>query len=49
MLVHGMIVQGRSGDKHFGAAAVGYPQDNDLESCRDHGKSVAELASKLKK
>jgi NAD(P)H dehydrogenase (quinone) len=49
MLVHGMIVPGRSGDKHFGAAAVGSPQDNDLESCRDLGKRVAELASKLKK
>jgi NAD(P)H dehydrogenase (quinone) len=49
MLVHGMIVQGRSGDKHFGAAAVGSPQESDLESCRDLGKRVAELASKLKK
>jgi hypothetical protein len=49
MLVHGMIAQGRSGDKHFGAAAVGSPQDSDLESCRDLGKRVAELASKLKK
>jgi NAD(P)H dehydrogenase (quinone) len=49
ILVHGMIVQGRSGDKHFGAAAVESPRDNDLESCRDLGKRVAELASKLKK
>src|SRR3990170_1586392 len=47
MLIHGMIVQGRSGDKHFGAASVGSPQDNDLESCRDLGKRVAELALKL--
>jgi len=49
MLIHGMIIQGRSEDKHFGAAAVGSPQDSDLESCRDLGKRVAELASKLKK
>jgi len=49
MFVHGMIVQGRPADKHFGVAAVGSPKDSDLKSCRDLGKRVAELASKLKK
>ncbi len=48
MLVHGMIVQGRSDDKHYGAAAVGQSKDKDIESCRDLGERVAKLASKLK-
>ena len=48
MLVHGMIVQGRSDDKHYGAAAVGKSKDKDIESCRDLGERVAKLASKLK-
>jgi NAD(P)H dehydrogenase (quinone) len=41
MLVHGMIIQGRSDDKHYGAAAVGSPRGKDLESCKDLGKRVA--------
>ena len=48
MLVHGMIVQGRSDDKHYGAAAVGKSKNKDIESCRDLGERVAKLASKLK-
>ncbi len=48
MLVHGMIVQGRSDDKHYGAAAVGRSKDKDIESCMDLGERVARLASKLK-
>jgi len=48
MLVHGMIVQGRADDKHFGAAAVESPKAKDLESCRELGKRVAQLANKLK-
>jgi NAD(P)H dehydrogenase (quinone) len=47
MLVHGMIVQGRSDAKHYGAAAVGSSNDKDLESCRDLGKRVATLVTKL--
>jgi NAD(P)H dehydrogenase (quinone) len=48
MLVHGMIVQGRADDKHYGAAAVGKPAKEDLESCERLGKKVASLAAKLK-
>jgi NAD(P)H dehydrogenase (quinone) len=48
MLVHGMIVQGRSDDKHYGAAAVGRLKDKDIESCKDLGKRVASLVTKLK-
>lgn len=48
MLVHGMIVQGRASDKHYGAAAVGAPDEKMLESCRALGKRVASLAVRLK-
>lgn len=43
MLVHGMVVQGRSGDKHYGAAAVGSPREKDIETCKALGKKVANL------
>jgi NAD(P)H dehydrogenase (quinone) len=49
MLVHGMIIQGRHDTKHYGAAAVGSPKEKELDSCRELGKRVAELAAKLKK
>lgn len=48
MLVHGMIVQGRSDNKHYGAATVGKPGEDDIESCERLGKKVASLAAKLK-
>jgi NAD(P)H dehydrogenase (quinone) len=48
MLVHGMIVQGRASDKHYGAAAVGPPNEKEIESCRALGKKVAILVAKLK-
>lgn len=48
MLVHGMIVQGRADDKHYGSAAVGAPDEKEVESCRDLGKKVAGLAVRLK-
>jgi len=48
LLVHGMIVQGRSDDKHYGAAAVGAPKEEEIESCKRLGKKVATLALKLK-
>ena len=48
MLVHGMIVQGRASDKHYGAAAVGSPQEKELAACKELGKRVANLVKKLK-
>ena len=48
MLVHGMIVQGRSDDKHYGAAAIGSPSKKELELCKELGKRVASLVKKLK-
>jgi len=49
MLVHGMIVQGRADNKHYGAAAVGSPRKKGLESCKELGKRVASLVVRLKK
>jgi len=47
MLVHGMIIQGRAHDKHYGAAAIGSPSKKELELCKELGKRVASLAEKL--
>lgn len=47
MLVHGMIIQGRSDSKHYGSAAVGRPEEDEIKSCRDLGRRVANLAVKL--
>lgn len=48
MLVHGMIVQGDSNDKHYGLAIVGEPKSKDeKELCIDKGKKFAELVAKI--
>jgi NAD(P)H dehydrogenase (quinone) len=47
MLVHGMIVQGRSRTAHYGAAAVGAPNDRERQSCRDLGERTARLVARL--
>jgi NAD(P)H dehydrogenase (quinone) len=47
MLVHGMIVQGRSDDKHFGSTAVGAPHAKEIEHCKELGRRVAHLVLKL--
>jgi NAD(P)H dehydrogenase (quinone) len=49
MLVHGMIVQGNPEDKHYGAACVGKPGKEDLKQCRELGRRLTELASRLLK
>jgi len=48
MLVHGMIVQGRHQSKHYGAAAVGSPDQDGLRLCEELGQRTVELALKLK-
>ena len=48
MLVHGMIVQGNSHNKHYGAAAVGAPSEKELEFCRELGERTAGLVMKIK-
>jgi NAD(P)H dehydrogenase (quinone) len=47
MLIHGMIVQGNSNREHYGAAARGSPDKKATESCKELGKRVASLTSKL--
>ncbi|MEM3090714.1 MAG: NAD(P)H-dependent oxidoreductase, partial [Candidatus Bathyarchaeia archaeon] len=48
MLIHGMIVQGRANDKHYGAAAVEKPGKEELKYCRELGERTATLVKKLK-
>jgi NAD(P)H dehydrogenase (quinone) len=47
MLVSGMIVQGTTKGPHFGPFAVGKPNEKDLQTARDLGRRVAELAKAL--
>ena len=47
LLIHGMVVQGRHENKHYGAAAVGSPKKDEVEYCFELGKRIATLASKL--
>jgi NAD(P)H dehydrogenase (quinone) len=47
MLIHGMIVQGRADDKHYGVAVTGAPKKRDLAECEELGKRVADLVLKL--
>jgi len=47
MLVHGMIIQGRSDNRHYGAAARGAPELKEIEDCQNLGKRVASLATRL--
>jgi len=49
MLIHGMIVQGRPDDKHYGAAALESPKDEEVKFCRELGERTASLVLKLKK
>ena len=48
MLIHGMIIQGKSREKHYGAATVGSPNEQELRICRELGKRTVQLAYKLK-
>ncbi len=47
MLVHGMIVQGKSKGNHYGAVSVKAPDENVIQECRQLGERVAKLAAKL--
>lgn len=49
MLVHGMIVQGRFDDKHYGPTAIESPNKEEIDSCKELGKKVATLARALAK
>ena len=47
MLIHGMIVQGTASGNHYGAVALGAPDEGAAEQCRALGARVAELAGRL--
>jgi len=47
MLVHGMIVQGNSLDKHYGVASVGKPDAMTRKLCEQLGERTAKLACRL--
>lgn len=47
LLIHGMIVQGDAGGDHYGAVAVGAPDERSQKECRKLGRRVAELAVRL--
>jgi NAD(P)H dehydrogenase (quinone) len=47
MLIHGMIVQGRADDAHYGVAVMGTPSKEDLHECEELGRRVATLVLKL--
>ena len=47
MLIHGMIVQGRADDKHYGVAVTGTPKKEDLAECETLERNVALLVKKL--
>jgi len=47
MLIHGMILQGRSERQHYGVAAVGPPKKGDLRLCKKLGQRVSKLVVTL--
>jgi NAD(P)H dehydrogenase (quinone) len=49
MLVHGMIIQGRHDDKHYGAAAIETLKEEEIEMYKRLGKRTAELVLRVKK
>ncbi len=48
LLIHGMIVQGRYDNKHYGAAAVESSDKEEEKNCAELGERTARLASALK-
>lgn len=48
LLIHGMIVQGDAQGDHYGAIAVGAPDDRSRKECEKLGRRVAELVVKLR-
>jgi len=49
MLVHGMIIQGRADNQHYGVACVSAPNEEMKKLCRELGKRTAILVAKLVK
>jgi NAD(P)H dehydrogenase (quinone) len=47
LLIHGMIIQGRSDDDHYGAVAIGAPNKGARQNCIVLGRRVARLVKRL--
>ncbi|MGB9597937.1 MAG: flavodoxin family protein [Candidatus Poribacteria bacterium] len=47
LLIHGMIVQGDPSGDHYGAVAIGKPDDRSAKECRRKGARVAKLLKQL--
>jgi NAD(P)H dehydrogenase (quinone) len=47
LLIHGMVVPGRSDGDHYGPVAIGAPDERASKQCAAMGRVVAELAVKL--
>lgn len=47
MLIHGMVVQGRADNKHYGAAALLAPDEEALKNYSKLTRIAAELVLKL--
>jgi NAD(P)H dehydrogenase (quinone) len=48
MLIHGMIIQGDPQGDHYGAVAIGSPDEVALVKCSRMGSRVAKLIKKIK-
>lgn len=49
MLIHGMVIQGRADNKHYGPACVEAPDEEAKKHCRQLGRRTAELTVALRK
>jgi len=47
LFIHGMVVQGTTKGAHYGAVAIGGPDEAAKDSCKNLGKRVAQLVKKL--
>ena len=47
LLIHGMIVEGTTEGGHYGPVALGAPDQQSSEECKQLGRKVARLAKKL--
>ncbi len=49
LLIHGMIIQGRSGVDHYGPVAIGKPDERSKKLCIDYGSRIAKLVLNVRK
>lgn len=47
LLIHGMIIQGLSSGDHYGPVSIGRPDKRVEKQCREYGKKIAQLTTKI--